>query len=516
MAVATESRSWLARLVKPVVTLIAFVALLFGLRRVLTSFDYDEVVAGFSDLPVHDLALMIGALTAQYAMYVAREYFAVAYAGHTALGVARVALAALVSRSLSTLGIATITGFALRLRLYEAFGLSKKDVGQLTVYGESTYYVGLLATCAVVLSFGDLPPMVGTRIELPPARLLGAIAAVLLAIYLVWSVRRTRAVRIRGFELPVMRGRLLAAQVTLPVADALVAGAIVWLCLPPAAGLTYPHTAMICVLAGIAGSLSQVPGGLGVFEAAVLAFVPEAAHPATLAALLVRRAVVNLLPIAAGSILLVAFEVGRRAADRAPNVGSSLVPAAVATWTFAAGVLALIAAAVPVPHGAIVEAGAVGQAFLFAIGVGTLAAARGLHRHSPGAWVAALVLAGLRAALAAAAGPHWPTFGLTMLSIVILLASRQSFDGKPDDDDRPHDEAIRWWTAVLIAVLGTGWIAVGHPATTDRLAVARAAGLIATFAAVFSTAVIRFQLRRRRALRAAARAAGEALRSAES
>ncbi len=508
-------RSTLARLWKPAITVVAFIALLTGLRRLLTSFDYDEVVAGFAELPAAEIALMLAALIAQYAMYVLREYFAVAFAGQTQIGVARVTLAALISRSLSSLGIATITGFALRLRLYEAFGLRRDDVGKITVYGESTYYVGLLTTCAVVLSLADLPPMVGTRIALPPTRVIGLVALALLAAYLMWSVRRQQPLRIRSFTVPVMRGKLLVAQLGLPVLDAFVGGAIVWLCLPPAAGLGYLHTTTICVVAGIAGSLSQVPGGLGVFEASVLAFVPPPAHAPTLAALLVRRAVVNLVPIAVGATLLVTFEATRRAARKAPTASSSLVPTAVAAWTFAAGVLSMIAAAVPVPRGPIVETGPFGQALVFAIGVATLIAARGLYRHSPGAWLAALALAGFRAALAAGAGPHWPSFTLTLVSLVLLVASRTSFDGKAPEEEVAGEEAIRWWTAVIIAVIGTGYIAVAHPDTTDTLATARAAGLVAAFALAISGGVIHTRVKRRRALRAAARAAGEALRALE-
>lgn len=512
---AAQPRPLLQRLFKPAVTVVAFVALLFGLNRLLTSFDYDEVVAGFDALPGTEIGLMLAALIAQYAMYVAREVFAVGYAGRSELGLSRTALAALISRSLSTLGIATITGFALRLRLYEAFGLRKSDVGQITVYNESTYYIGLLATCAVVLSAGDLPPMVGTAIELPPTRLLGLVAIGLLAGYLVWSLRRRQPLTIRSFSLPVMRGRPLAAQLVLPVADAFVAGAIVWLCLPPGAGLSYLHTTTICVVASIAGSLSQVPGGLGVFEASVLAFVPPAAHPATLAALLVRRAVVNLVPIAVGAILLVAFELSRRVARREPTVGSPLVPTALAAWTFTAGVLLLIAAAVPSPRGPIGDAGPLAQVAVFAIGGATLAAARGLYRHSHDAWVAALLLAALRATLAVAAGPHWTVFSLAMVSVVLLAASRKSFDDQAPVEEVAGEEAILWWTAVIIALIGTVWIAVAHPSTAGRLAVARTAGILAAFSLLVGVLVIRARLHRRRALRAAARAAGEALRAAE-
>jgi|GEM_PF-511693 len=515
MTVATAPRPLWKRLIKPGITIVAFVVLMLGLRRVLTSFDYDEVVAGFERLPASEIALMVLALIVQYGMYVGREVFAVTYAGQRAIGLPRIAMAALISRSLSTLGIATITGFALRLRLYEAFGLSRSDVGQLTVYGESTYYVGLLATCAVVLSLGDLPPMVGAHINLPPTRVIGLIAAVLLVGYLTWSLRRSRPLKIRSFSLPVMRGKLLAAQLVLPVLDGFVGGTIVWLCLPPDAGLSFIHTTTICVVAGIAGSVSQVPGGLGVFEASVLAFVPPPAHPATLAALLVRRAVVNLLPIAVGATLLVAFELRRRAHHTEPTVPSSLVPTALAAWTFAVGVLAMLAAAVPVPHGPIVDAGPFGQALVFAVGVATLVVARGLYRHSPAAWLAALVLGGFRAALAAAAGPHWPTLLLTVASVALLLASRKSFDGQSPEEEMPGEEAIRWWTAVAIAVVGIGYIAVAHPSTTGRLAAARAAGIVAGFALLVSAAVIRTRLARRRALRAAARAAGAALAASE-
>ena len=242
-------------------------------------------------------------------------------------------------RSLSTLGLATITGFALRLRIYEAFGLTRADVTRLTLYNEATFYVGLATTFAFVFLFADVPNMVAIGVALPSPKLIGLIAAGLAVAYVGLSLGRTRPWRIRSFELPAVRGGLLAGQLILPIIDMSLGVGIVWVCLPEVAGLGYFETATACLLAGLAGSISQVPGGLGVFETVVLQFVPPEAHGAALAGLLVRRVITNLVPLAVGTVVLVGFEVATRPGSAIPlGWRRQTVATALAATAFASGV----------------------------------------------------------------------------------------------------------------------------------------------------------------------------------
>ena len=85
----------------------------------------------------------------------------------------------------------------------------------------------MVSSIAVVFSFTDVPA-IATGSFAMPGPLLGAAAAAVVAAYLVVSLRRRAPIRIRSFEIPIVRGGLLAAQLILPLVQLVIGGAIVW------------------------------------------------------------------------------------------------------------------------------------------------------------------------------------------------------------------------------------------------------------------------------------------------
>ena len=509
--------SW-KHFVKPVLTVVVVAALAFGLSKLLTSFSYEEVAAGFDRMPKSRIALAALCVAMTYAMYVVRERIAVNFAGHPELSTRKVAVASLISRSLSTLGVATVTGFALRVRLYKEYGLDTAGVGRISVYNESTFYIGVVASIAVVFTLGGLPAAAGAALSLPPLGWLGPVAIGLVAAYVVWNLRRTQPLHIRSFELPTVTPLQLFAQIVLPLLDTMVSGVITYVLLPET-GLGFFQVVSIGVTAGLAGSISQVPGGLGVYETTMLAFVPSAAHPQALAALLVRRAVVNLLPIAAGAVLLVGVSITGNLSKKPSRVALEYGRDAVSIATFAASVLSLIAAALPRHGGLTAETGVLAQAAVFAAGIVLLVTARGLQQGRRKAWRWAVTLFAVRAAFAVLAGPHWPSLILALAMLAVLLVGVQLF---------PHpgplfDGERSWWTAWLVTLIGVAWAAGAHNASLSTEVRARIAGMIVVVALVLGAAARRAlpdhrrrKKRRREKAKAAAAAAAAASSSSSS
>jgi uncharacterized membrane protein YbhN (UPF0104 family) len=88
-------------------------------------------------------------------------------------------------------------------------------------------------------------------------------------------------------------------------------------------GLHFPAFVAAFVIATIAGALSGVPGGLGVFEAAMIAFMPSTQGlVGTAAALVLYRLIYNVAPLIFAAIVLAwdqwsaAHRAARRRAER--------------------------------------------------------------------------------------------------------------------------------------------------------------------------------------------------------
>ncbi|MDI1253633.1 hypothetical protein [Thermomonas sp.] len=94
--------------------------------------------------------------------------------------------------------------------------------------------------------------------------------------------------------------RLQHAASIFPIAllEAAAGMTALWVLLPAGTFSSWPAFVVTCVLAQAIGVASHAPGGLGVFEAAMLASVPAEARPGLLAAILAYRALYGLLPFA--------------------------------------------------------------------------------------------------------------------------------------------------------------------------------------------------------------------------
>src|SRR5947207_11357975 len=73
-----------------------------------------------------------------------------------------------------------------------------------------------------------------------------------------------------GFVLKVPSPTTTFAQIGLSLADLALAGAVLFMCLPDSAVVSYPHVLAVFVVALTARIISHVPGGLGVVESIML------------------------------------------------------------------------------------------------------------------------------------------------------------------------------------------------------------------------------------------------------
>jgi uncharacterized membrane protein YbhN (UPF0104 family) len=200
---------------------------------------------------------------------------------------------------------------ALRARLYDRYGVSLTQVAATTLFGGMSFAVGLAALGGSGLAFSDPRQIEATAIPLMLARGVGGLLiAFSLGYVLLCAVRRRPVVVFRrSFSLPSVGDAI--AQVVIGVVDNGIAAAIVWLLLP-AGAVTYGTFVGAYAVAAVAGLLSTVPGGAGVFEGSISTLLP-ATDPAPLAAaFLGYRLFYYVLPLVIACLALAADTARRR------------------------------------------------------------------------------------------------------------------------------------------------------------------------------------------------------------
>jgi phosphatidylglycerol lysyltransferase len=136
--------------------------------------------------------------------------------------------------------------------------------------------------------------------------------------------------------------------------DLLLAGTVLYALLPASLGLSFPAVIGVFLVAAILGLVSQVPGGLGVFETAFVHLLPSnVPAAAVVGSLMAYRGVFFLFPLAVAALLMAGHE-GFVYSRRAPHARaelmrwlSILVPPTLAFLMFAGGAILLLSNAAP-------------------------------------------------------------------------------------------------------------------------------------------------------------------------
>ena len=205
----------------------------------------------------------------------------------------------------NTLGFGFLVGGAFRANAYRRWGVGLGKVAQITAYGTLTFILGVLALAGGLLMHARDGVYDQLAIEPFVGRAVGGLMWVGLALYATAGALAPERVRLFKFEFKPPRPGLVAIQVFFGCADLMAGAGVFWLLL----GKGAPHYSDFLsayIISIMAGLLSGVPGGAGVFETAMLQLLPMVDRTSLAAAFLGFRLFYYLTPLAVG-LLLIAF-----------------------------------------------------------------------------------------------------------------------------------------------------------------------------------------------------------------
>jgi glycosyltransferase 2 family protein len=297
----------------PYLAILAFGVAVFLVWRSVREYGLAGLVEALRQIPPERLLLAGLCAAGSYLMLTLFDVLAVRASGH-ALPYPRVALASFVALSIGhSLGLAPLGSGALRARYYTRWGLDAETIARVIVHTTVTVTLGQIALAGVVLLVEPGPVAAWTHLGDAAVRLCGVLCLAAISGYVVAAKFLRRPVRIRGWSFKLPRWRIALGQVLVGAGNfAFLTGAL-HLVLATANPQPFWTTAAIYVLASVAALISHVPGGLGVIEFVVLAFLPNAG---AFAALIAYRVLYYIVPLAIGGALLGATELADRQAAR--------------------------------------------------------------------------------------------------------------------------------------------------------------------------------------------------------
>jgi len=205
-------------------------------------------------------------------------------------------------------GLGAFSGGAIRYRIYSAAGFGAADIGKLILLSIMPFASGLGFLAGVSMLAATEGAAAALHLQPEVAAMIGAGILITHVIYVAMVIGRVRPFGswVPAFELP--SPRLTTIQYLLGIIEVLCAIAVLYVLLPPTAGIAFPAFVAVYVAAITAGALSGVPAGLGVFESILLVTLTGVPTEALLGAVLAYRLVYELLPFVSGLLLLLAYE----------------------------------------------------------------------------------------------------------------------------------------------------------------------------------------------------------------
>ncbi|KEO55031.1 bifunctional lysylphosphatidylglycerol flippase/synthetase MprF [Thioclava pacifica] len=357
----TRSRLGGLRHVLPVVLGLGLFGLgVYALYHLLKPVKAADVIAQVRGTPWTTLLAAFAATAAGYVALIGYDWSALRYLGKK-VPLRIVAVGGFLGYSFgNTIGISVVSGGAVRYRIYSAFGLNAFEVASVSTFvalafgfGITVIGLGALAIHPYALE-GVLPFAPGT------IRVWAGLAALATVALLTWLSVTGATLRIHKAEISAPSPGILFGQLAFTLVDTAMAALTLYVLLPHGAPDFLTFLAIFAA-AAMAGVLSHVPGGVGVFESVVIAAMPASVPlDQVAAALLLYRLIYYLVPFAL-ALAVVALNEARLAGGFVTRLlgevpeplrpvmqsATSAAPALVGVTSFALGAYLLLIALVP-------------------------------------------------------------------------------------------------------------------------------------------------------------------------
>src|SRR5689334_206425 len=281
----------------------------YVLFHMLRGIDVQEVIQAIKDTEPHQIALAALFVAAGYFTLTFYDLFATRAIGRNVPYKIN-ALAAFTSYSIGhNVGASVFTGGAVRYRIYSAWGLNAIDVAKICFLAGLTFWLGNAAVLGLGISYH---PEAAASIDQLPVWLNRIVAIVIilgLFAYVGWVWTQPRTVGRGPWSVVLPGGPLTLLQIMIGIIDLGFCALAMYVLVPDEPNLGFVVVAVIFVSATLLGFASHSPGGLGVFDAAMLVGLWQMDREELLAGMLLFRLLYYIAPFVISVILLTFREV---------------------------------------------------------------------------------------------------------------------------------------------------------------------------------------------------------------
>jgi phosphatidylglycerol lysyltransferase len=443
---------------------------LFWLHHVLAQYRWQDILAHVNAIPTSRFLAAVALTCAGYGCLTLYDALGLNFAG-VRVPYPRLALISFMGYAIGhNVGLNTLSGGAVRYRAYSPLGLTAKQIGTVIAFGTLTFVLG--AAVLLGLSLLSQAGMSGSVLHVHPSVVVLAGCVLLGGVgsYLWLAFSRHKSLRYGKIVIPIPKGRVALAQIAVASADLLCAAGVLYVLLPPQAAIGFAEFAGLYLIAITAGIISNVPGGVGVFESVLLLIFRSVPPDQLLGALLAYRIIYYFGPFGVALALLGTHEIWVhrgpmvRMARLARTWLSAVTPQATGVAVFGAGAVLLFSGAMPaisdrliwmrhfVPLPVLELSHLLGSA----VGIGLMVLANGLYRRLDAAWWLTVWLLCAGVLLSLLKGFDYEEATVLGVIVVVLVSARTRFRRRASLIEQRFSGP---WIIAVLLVLGTAvWL----------------------------------------------------------
>ena len=282
----------------------------YVLYHMLRDIDTFEVLEAIKSTEPRSIALAALFVAAGYFTLTFYDLFAMRAIGRGDIPYRINALAAFASYSIGhNVGASVFTGGAVRYRIYSAWGLNAIDVAKICFIAGLTFWLGNAAVLGLGIAYH---PEAASSVDQLPSwlnRLIAIALIICLVSYVIWVWIQPRNVGRGPWTVVLPGGPLTLLQIGIGIVDLGFCALAMYTLVPDEPNLGFVVVAVIFVSATLLGFASHSPGGLGVFDAAMLVGLWQMDREDLLAGMLLFRLLYYIAPFVLSVILLTFREV---------------------------------------------------------------------------------------------------------------------------------------------------------------------------------------------------------------
>ncbi len=469
-----ETLSRFAKKIANFLPILLFACALFIVHKEMQIHNISDILSTLSTTPPLIIIAALALTVINYLVLAGYDWLGLRYTGHTNIPLSKMIPAALLSYAISNnTGHAWASGGSIRYRFYSKWGVPGWDILKISLFQTITYLLGALSLGLIGSLL--LPHYLSKNVQEPQAiHWVSLLSATALLVYWGAVFFRRKPIPIKDYELNLPSLSLAFWQSLVAGIDVVLSSLVLWALLIGKVDIGFGAFLTVFVVAQVVGVISQVPGGIGVFESAFLWLMSDIEatdqHLILIGALLLYRVIYYFVPLLLAGGGLLGFEIyNRRILINESGIAvsrmlSAVVPQLSSVLLLFAGGILLVSGSIPANSELMTEIKTllplpiveISHLVSTLVGLLLLFLARGIRLKIDAAWYGSLCLLALGIVVLLLKGFDWREALVLLMILLLIVPTRSHFQRRSSLLYMTFSKS--WLITVSMVLMGSLWL----------------------------------------------------------